>query len=136
MYPGQLKTDRGIWKFIGLSIITFGIYSLIFFARLANDVNTVSSRYDGKKTMNFWLLMFIVGPLTLEIGTFVWYHRVCNRIGAELAHRGINYDFSASTFWGWGILGTCIIVGPFVWIHKLCNAMNYISSDYNQRGCQ
>lgn len=136
MYPGQLKTDRSIWKFIGLSIITFGIYSLVFFARIANDVNTVSSRYDGKKTMNFWLLMFLVGPLTLEIGSLVWYHRICNRIAQELAHRGIAYEFSSSTFWGWAILGTLIGVGPFIFVHKLCKAMNFIAMDYNQRGCQ
>lgn len=55
---GQLKTDRGLLKFLLLSLITCGIYSIVFFSSLSNDINVIVSRYDGRKTMYFALLLF------------------------------------------------------------------------------
>ena len=130
----QLKTNRGMIKFILLNIITFGIYSLIFFSNISTDINTIASRYDGKKTMHFCLLFFIIAPITLGIGAIVWYHRVCARIGAELNRRGLGYSFGAGTLWGWLVLGSLIFVGPFVFLHKLCKAMNLLSENYNVVG--
>lgn len=59
----QLRTNRGLAKFIILSILTLGIYSLVVFAHISEETNVVCSRYDGQKTMNYWLLVFIVGRL-------------------------------------------------------------------------
>lgn len=131
---GQLKTNRSLGMFILLSIITLGIYSLFFYASISNDINLVCSRYDGKRTMNYWLLFFIINPITFGIGSIVWIHKLCNRIGDEFRRRGIPNDFRASTYWLWGVLGSFIIVGPFIFLYKLCVAMNTLSQDYNYRG--
>lgn len=131
---GQLKTNRGLVKFILLSLITFGIYALVFFCSVSNDINVIANRYDGKKTMHYALLFFLVGPLTLEIGTIVWQHKISNRIGNELNRRGIAYSFSASDYWLWNVLGSLIIVGPFVYLYKLCKAMNELCAHYNVNG--
>ena len=80
------------------------------------------------------MVLFIFSWLTLGIVPRVWGHRLANRIGAELRRRGINYQFGAGTFWGWGILGTLIIVGPFIYSHKLLKSMNLLSADYNVNG--
>ena len=69
---GQLKTDRGFWKLFFLSLITLGIYPIVFWSGISNDINVIASRYDGKKTMHYCLLFFVVNPLTLGIGYFVW----------------------------------------------------------------
>lgn len=130
----RLKTNRGWLKLILLSVITLGIYPIIFYSGISDDVNLVCGRYDGKKTMHYCLLLFVVGPLTLGIGSLVWYHRICNRIGMELARRGLAYRFGAGTFWGWCLLGSLIIVGPVVFTAKLCNAMNLLCADYNVKG--
>jgi len=130
----QLKTDRGLLKLILLSIVTLGIYGIIFYYSISSDINEVATRYDGKKTMNYALLLLLVGPATLGIGYFVWFHRAFNRIGDEMRRRGINTDFGASVFWIWGVLGGLIIVGPFIEIHKLCTAMNELNANYNQNG--
>ena len=55
---GQLKTNRGLFKYIIFSILTFGIYSLVFMSSISSYVNVVCSRYDGKKTMHYCLLFF------------------------------------------------------------------------------
>ena len=131
---GQLKTNKGLLKTILLSLITFGIYPLVVMSAVSNDINIVASRYDGKKTMHFCLLAFIVAPLTCGIAGIVWYHKISNRIGAELKRRGIGYNFSASTYWLWSVLGALIGVGPLVYLHKLFKAVNLMNAHYNVNG--
>ena len=131
---GQLKTNKGLLKTILLSLITFGIYPLVVMSAVSNDINVVASRYDGKKTMHFCLLAFIVAPITFGIGGIVWYHKISNRIGAELARRGIGYSFSAGTYWGWSVLGALIGIGPLVYMHKLFKAVNLMNAHYNVNG--
>ncbi len=130
----QLRTNRGLAKVILLTIVTLGIYSIVFFSSISDDINAIAGRYDGKKTMHYCLLFFLVGPITLGIGSIVWFHRMSARVGAELTRRGIQYGFGAGTYWGWNVLGALIVVGPFVYLHKLCRAMNQLAADYNARG--
>ncbi len=130
----QLKTNRGLLKFILLTIITFGIYALVFYSKVSTDINLIASRHDGKKTMHYCLLTFVVAPITFGIGGIVWCHRISARIGNELTRRGIGYGFGAGTFWGWNVLGSLIGVGPLVYLHKLCKAMNLLSANYNING--
>lgn len=130
----RLKTNRGMLKYVLLSPITLGIYGLVVMSSVSSDINVIASRYDGKKTMHFCLLVFIFSWLTLGIGVLVWHHRLCARIGRELARRGIAYSFGAGSFWGWEIFGALIVVGPFIYLHKLFKAMNLLAKDYNVNG--
>lgn len=131
---GQLTTKRGLVKYILLSIVTLGIYGLVVMSSISTDINTIASRYDGKKTMHYCLVVFIFSWLTCGIVPIVWFHKISNRIGKELNRRGISYGFGAGSFWGWNVLGTFIVVGPFIYLHKLLKAMNLLSADYNTRG--
>lgn len=130
----QLKTNRGLLKTILLSLVTFGIYAIITYGGICDDVNLVCSRYDGRKSMNYYLLFFLIGPVTLGIGSIVWYHNICNRIGMELKRRQISYNFGAKDFWLWNVLGVLFIVGPLIFIHKLLKAVNQLNENYNQFG--
>lgn len=130
----QLKTNRGLLKMILLSLITFGIYGIVVMSAVSSDINVIASRYDGKKTMHYCLLFFLLSWLTMGIASIVWYHRLSGRIGNELTRRGINYSFGAGSYWGWAILGSFIVVGPFIYIHKLLKSMNLLATDFNQKG--
>lgn len=130
----QLKTNRGLLKFILLSIITLGIYGLVVMSVVSTDINEIAGRYDGKKTMHYCLVYFIFSWLTCGIVPLVWYHRISSRIGKELTRRGIGYSFGAGTYWGWGILGSLIVVGPFIYLHKLLKSMNLLAENYNVNG--
>jgi hypothetical protein len=130
----QLRTNRGLLKFILLSIITLGIYGLVVMSHISTDINVIATRYDGRKTMHYCLVFFIFSWLTLGIVPLIWSHRLCDRIGTELARRGIDYKFGAGTFWGWGFFGCLILVGPFIYGHKLFKSMNLLCADYNVRG--
>ncbi len=131
---GQLKTNKGLAKYIFFSIITFGIYALVVMSQVSNDINIVASRYDGKKTMHFCLLAFIVSPITLGIAAIVWYHNISDRIGNELRRRNVAYSFSAADYWLWAVLGSLIAIGPLVYMHKLFKATNLMCADYNKKG--
>ncbi len=130
----QLKTNKGLLKTLLLSIITFGIYPLVVMSAVSSDINIVASRYDGKKTMHYCLLFFIVAPITFGIGAIVWSHRISDRIGNELRRRGIAYSFSAADYWLWNVLGSFIFVGPFVYLHKMFMATNLLNAHYNIYG--
>lgn len=130
----KLNTNRGILKYILLSLITFGIYGIVVMSGVSSDINVIAEKYDGKRTMHFCLVFFIFSWLTCGIVPLVWYHRISNRIGAELNRRNINYSFGAGTFWGWNVLGALIVVGPLIYLHKMFKAMNLLSEHYNVNG--
>ncbi len=130
----QLPTNRSMAKLILLGIITLGIYPLVIMSKISENINTIASRYDGKSTMHYCLLCFLIGPITLGIAYIVWQHKISSRIGCELLRRNLPYSFSTSDYWLWGVLGSLIIVGPFVYLHKFCKAMNTLATDYNDRG--
>ena len=130
----QLNTRRGLLKLILLSIITFGIYPFVFFSGISEDINLIASRFDGKKTVHYCLMAFIIGPLTFGIGFIVWFHNLSSRMGNELARRGIAYSLGASDYWLWNVLGSLIIIGPFDYLHKLAKASVLLAEDYNIRG--
>ncbi len=130
----RLKTDRSMIMAILLNIVTCGIYGLIFYNGIGEDINLTASKRDGKKTMNYILLFFVVGPLTCEIATILWFHNISARIGNEARARGVSSSFGASSFWIWNVLGSLILIGPFIYMYKLCKTMNLICDDFNKRG--
>ena len=129
----QLPTHRGLGKMFWLGLITCGIYPMVIYSRMPEELNMVASRHDGERTQQF-CFTGILGVLTLGIYIFVWFHKLCRRIGNELRRRELNYKFGAGTFWLWNILGSLILVGPFIFLHKLCKAMNKLNADFNEKG--
>lgn len=130
----QLKTNRSFWLWFFLSGITLGIYPIILFSGISNDINTIASKYDGKKTVHFCIMSFVLSGLTVGIYPFIWYHGLSARIDGELQRRNIAYKFGAKDFWLWCVLGALIGVGPLVYTYKLFKAMNMLSENYNQFG--
>ena len=126
-----LRTNRGLLKTILFSIITLGIYPIVMYSHMSEEINEVA-KADGKKTMHYCLLFFLVAPITLGIGALVWNHRFCTRLGNQLMVRGINYQFGAGTFWGWGFFGSLLFgIGPLVYTYKMLKAMNLVNLNYN-----
>ena len=128
-----LKTNRSLWKYIGLSIVTFGIYGIVCFTKISKEINLIAK--DQKKTTNYCLMYFVFSVLTLGIAWLVWHHRISNKMAAELEKRGLSYNFSSKTFWGWGVFGSLLFgVGPFIFLHRFFKAMNMLAADYNAKG--
>lgn len=130
----QLRRKPGLLKYILLSAVTLGIYSIVVMSGISADINTVASPHDNKKTMHYCLLLFLCSVFTLGIVPLIWYHRLSRRIGNEARRRGVQTAFGPKTFWLWGILGSLILVGPFIYMHGLLHTMNAVIDDYNLKG--
>lgn len=133
-HRANFDTNRSLLKLVLLGFITLGIYSAWVIARSGEDLNSIAGRWDNKRSMNFWLLAIVVGPLTLGIGHLVWWHKTSARIGNELQRRGLNPTVTAADFWLWSILGSLIIIGPFIFLYKWLTAMNHLCRHYNTYG--
>ena len=129
-----LPIHRGLAKFFFLSLITLGIYGIVVLSEISSEINTVATRYDGRKTTHYCWLFFLWGWLTCGIAYLVWFHCLSNRIGNELQRRKIPYSFGSADFWLWNVLGSSVGFLPLVYYHKLLSAMNHLNSDYNQKG--
>ena len=131
IHKAMLRTNRGLLKYVLLSLITFGIYGIVVKTHISMEIDTVAAPRDHKSTLNYLLVVLILGPITCGIFPLIWYHNLSNRIGDELKARNLGYEFGAGDFWGWGLLGGLILIGPFVFIHKLLTSMNLINESYN-----
>lgn len=84
----NLRTKRGLLKYVLLGLITLGIYDIWQMSEVGETLNLIATRHDGKRTMHYCLMFFLVGWLTLGIGWLVWFHKLSSRIGVEQAARG------------------------------------------------
>lgn len=128
----KLQTNRNMWKLMILSVLTLGIYTIIFFIPFSFDLDKVAPKRDRSKTINF-VFVYLLALVTFALVLDVWHYQVAARIEEGLAKRKIDYHFSRTDFWLWLIVGSFFLVGPFVYYHKLCKAMNLLCADYNER---
>ena len=129
----QLPTNRSCAKMIFLGIITFGIYDIVIWNKIASEINITASRYDGKRTCPYMAMVWLT-MITYGIFSLVWAHNFSERVGAEVKRRGYTYSFGAADFWLWNVLGSLILIGPIVYCAKLMKAMNMINESYNVYG--
>lgn len=130
--PECNKPPKNIFKTIFLFFVTFGIYGIVIMTSVSRDINKAATPYDNKKTMNFCLLFFLIGWLTLGIGYIVWYYKLTKRVVNELARRNIDYLFTKGDFWLWNVLGLMVFIGPIIYLHKLFTAINLINKDIDK----
>ncbi len=129
--PRKLEEKRNFWKWLILSLLTLGVYDIIFFMSFSFDVDKLASRHDGKKTLNY-AFVFLLSLFTFSIVKLCWLYEITGRISEELSRRGIEYEFSTSDFWIWQVVGSLYFVGPFIFHFKLIKAMNLLCTDYNK----
>lgn len=124
-----LATNRNMWVFMILSILTLGLYGVFFFIPFSFDLDKIVP--SSKKQINY-LWAFLISLFTFNIVIDVWHYQTAKRVSEALDERQIDYEFGTGDFWLWFVLGSLIIVGPFVYFHKLCRAMNLLCAHYNE----
>ena len=131
--PPKLKTDRSMWKLIIFSILTLGIYSIVFFIPFSFDLDKIAPKPDRSKTMNF-LFVYILSIFTASIAMVCWHYQIAQREEEAMEKRDIRYNFGTNDFWTFGVFGALFFgLGEFVYYHKLCRAMNLLCADYNEK---
>ena len=125
----MMKTNRSLLVLILLSIITLGIYSLYFWYRYAQDMNTVCAQ-DGKHTRGV-LARIVFSVLTLGLYELIWMYGVGERVSYNCHQRGLHCNTTGSGLLLWHILGAFIFIGPFVALHKMIDGLNDLSAAHN-----
>ena len=125
-----MKENRSLLKLIVLSILTLGIYAIIFWHGYARDMNAVCAG-DGRKTRGI-LARIVFSILTLGIYEFIWLYGAGERISINCARRHLPNNTNGGNVLLWDIFGILIIIGPFVALHKLISGLNQLCADYNR----
>ncbi len=133
VFVPQDDSHPGFVKLLLLSIVTCGIYLLVYYYKKSERIKTLFSYHSAETLMNFFLVMFVIAPATCGIFNYVWQHKFSRMVGDELKFRNIDYNFGAKDFWLWNILGMLILVGPFIYLYKLNNAFELIENDIAAR---
>lgn len=131
-YAGEkLQTDRGLFTYIILSIITCGIYGWYFLYKMAKDVN-IACEGDGESTAG--LLQFVIlSYITCGIYAWIWYYKLGNRLAENAPRYGLTFQENGTTVLMWLIFGSLICgIGPYIAMNILIKNTNKICHAYNQ----
>jgi hypothetical protein len=111
---GPVGKVRSTWAVIGLSIITFGIYSLYYYFATHEEMKRHSGEGVGG-AIGLVLAIFTLGLATPFL--------LPNEVGNLYARQGRPRPVTATTGL-WVLLGSIILVGPLVWLIKTNGALN------------
>jgi hypothetical protein len=113
-----------------LSIITCGIYGIIFWYNYSDDMNKVCYG-DGKETKNF-LIVILLSIITCGIYGWIWYYGVGNRLSENAPRYGLRFNEDGTTVLLWMLLGSLLCgLGTFYAQYILVKNMNAIADTYN-----
>ena len=128
----QLKQDRSLIVYLLLTIITFGIYGLIFIHGLAKDTNE-ACKEDGKNTPGL-LALILLSLITCGIYSIIWQYKLVDRLNAQAIRNGQPSIITGGGYLCWSIVGSLLCgIGPLVAFHKLCKSANQVMANYNAK---
>ena len=120
------KTDRSLVLYIILTMLTCGIYGIVFMYCMIDDINEML-RGDGKHTHNIFMVM-LLSLITLGIYSFIWYYDIGERLGEATRVRNIPDTVSGTSVLLWILLGSFLCgVGPYVALYQIINATNKLA---------
>lgn len=123
---------RSFGMYLLLTIITCGIYGIIFMYNYNEDVNILCEGVD-KPNMNY-LLVILLTIVTCGIYYYIWLCKIGNRINQQGFNWGINIKESGSTLVLWNILGSLLCgLGPIIAQYMMINNFNILADAYNSR---
>ena len=125
------KTDRSIWIYILLSLVTCGIYSYYFVYKLAEDVNDICEG-DGESTSGI-VAFILLGLVTCGIYTIIWWYKLANRLQANGPRYNVPIQENGTTYVMWVLFGALLCgIGPFIALNFVIKNTNKLCTVYNQ----
>lgn len=117
--------NRNIGTFILLNIVTCGIYSIITFCAMGEEIERVCYG-DGKKQPQY-IIAWLLGMVTLGIYPVVWFYTAMNRLQDNAYRYGesVRPQYSGSSFLLWWFLGAFIGIGPII---AMCNFISDLNA--------
>lgn len=124
-----MRTDRGFWRTLALSIVTLGIYPLYMVSVIAQSTN-IACRHDKKRTWSA-LPFLLFSILTVGIFPLAWHCRVITRFSDYCEANGERCVITKKFYLGWTTIGLLTLVGPFIALARFFAAYRQVSEIYN-----
>ena len=125
------KTDRSIWIYILLSLVTCSIYPYFFIHKLAEDVNDICEG-DGESTSGILAFIFL-GFITCGIYRIIWWYKLANRLQANGPRYNVPIQENGTTYVMWVLFGSLLcFIGPFIALNFVIKNTNKLCTVYNQ----
>lgn len=124
----MVKDNRRFWKLLLLTIPTLGIYNIVFWFQMTQDLNEMNP--NEKKLPNYILVMFL-SIITLGIYHWVWFFYLCDRIQTTGQRYKVKVRPGAGTLLFLKTYGTFFILGPFISNILAIHNMNVVAKAYN-----
>ena len=86
--------ERSFLAYLILSVVTFGIYPIVFWHKLSKEVNVLCEG-DGKKTMKY-VFVWLLNIITLGIFGLVWKCKLTNRLRENASRYGLKFSESGA----------------------------------------
>lgn len=113
-----------------LSIITCGIYGIIFWYQYSDDMNKVCYG-DGKETKNY-LLVILLSIITCGIYSWIWHYGVGNRLAENAPRYGLRFNEDGTTVLLWMLLGSLLCgFGTLYAQYIMVKNMNTLADSFN-----
>ena len=114
--------ERKVGKYIFLSIITLGIYSIVFWYKWAKDVNKICEG-DDKDSANY-ILVLILDFFSLFFYAFVWNYQMAERMFQKAADYNVALKHGGMFIAIWRVLPFVSSVYKIKYINRLAAAYN------------
>lgn len=124
----MIKT-RSFIAYLLLSIITCGIYGIIYWYQFNEDVNTICEG-DGRTTSNY-IVVLLLSIITCGIYMWVWYYKEADRLYCIAPKYDTTVSEDGTKVILFMILGLIIAIGPFIGMYILTSNINKLAVEYN-----
>ncbi len=122
---------RSFWAWIGLTIITCGIYNFFFLYKFTQDINTMCAN-DGKDINPIFPVVLPI--VTCGIYSWIYLYAVGNRLQATGHANGVNVTENGTTYLLWAIIGAFVAgIGVFVAYFLMIKNFNQLAEGYNSK---
>lgn len=130
IYQVGMHTNRGFWRSLLLSIVTFGIYPLYMIELMAEYTNVACVK-DGKRTRGLIPYLFL-SILTLGIFGLVWHAGMIERWRDNAKANGKECAVTPKFFVLWMVPGVLTVVGPLIAFAALLRGFNGMCRIFNE----
>lgn len=124
----MIQEKRRLWKLILLSIVTLGIYDIVFWYKFVKDLNTINQ--VDKKLKNYILVIFL-SIITLGIYHWVWLFYLADRVQITGIRLGVKVRTGPGTVLAWNLFGSFVLIGPLIARFLVIANMNKLAKAYN-----
>lgn len=123
--------NRDFVLYVILTIITCGIYGLVFLYSMIQDVNTVCDG-DGEHTRGLMGLI-LLSLVTCGIYSFYWYYCLGNRLAKNAPRYGMSFQENGTTVLLWMVIGSLLCgLGTWVATYIIIKNCNQLCAAYNR----